>query len=176
MFSLICVWINDWVNNREAGDLRRYRANYDVIVMKNKCLCYTGMSHKSWFPFIRQWFLVTIPKVPKYDQTGTLYGPSDGNNMLTYLGRVTHLVNCVIIGEVMACRLFGAKPSPQAVMTHCQLDKLMYNSNQTTNIFTHANAFENVSAKWGPVCLSFEMLNWVSIVRHTCPVAGGQSD
>ena len=24
---------DDWVNNREAGDLRRYRAHYDVIVM-----------------------------------------------------------------------------------------------------------------------------------------------
>ena len=35
MFSLICVWINGWVNNREAGDLRRYRAHYDVIVMLN---------------------------------------------------------------------------------------------------------------------------------------------
>ena len=33
MFSLICVWINGWVNNREAGDLRRYRAHYCVIVM-----------------------------------------------------------------------------------------------------------------------------------------------
>ena len=33
MFSLICVWINDWVNNREAGDLRRYRARLDVTVM-----------------------------------------------------------------------------------------------------------------------------------------------
>ena len=33
MFSLICVWINYWVNNREAGDLIRYRAHYDVIVM-----------------------------------------------------------------------------------------------------------------------------------------------
>ena len=29
----ICVWINCWENNREAGDLRRYRAHYDVIVM-----------------------------------------------------------------------------------------------------------------------------------------------
>ena len=27
MFSLICVWINDWVNNREAGDLRRHRGH-----------------------------------------------------------------------------------------------------------------------------------------------------
>ena len=33
MFSLICVWINGWVNNREAGDLRRYRAHYDVTLM-----------------------------------------------------------------------------------------------------------------------------------------------
>ena len=33
IFSLICVWINGWVNNREAGDLRRHRAHYDVIVM-----------------------------------------------------------------------------------------------------------------------------------------------
>ena len=33
MFSLICVWINGWVNNGEAGDLRRYRARYDVTVM-----------------------------------------------------------------------------------------------------------------------------------------------
>ena len=33
MFSFICVWINGWLSNREAGDLRRYRAHYDVTVM-----------------------------------------------------------------------------------------------------------------------------------------------
>ena len=33
MFSLICVWIKIWVNNREAGDLRRHRCHYDVTVM-----------------------------------------------------------------------------------------------------------------------------------------------
>ena len=38
MFSLICVWINGWVNNREAGYLRRHRAHYDVNVMiASKC-------------------------------------------------------------------------------------------------------------------------------------------
>ena len=31
--SLICVWINDWANNREAGDLRRHRADSDVTAM-----------------------------------------------------------------------------------------------------------------------------------------------
>ena len=33
MFSLLCVWINGWVNNRVAGDLRRYPAHYDVTAM-----------------------------------------------------------------------------------------------------------------------------------------------
>ena len=34
IFSLICTWINGWVNNHEAGDLRRHPVHYDVIVMK----------------------------------------------------------------------------------------------------------------------------------------------
>ena len=34
MLSLICVWINCWVNNREAGDLRRHHGHYDVNVMR----------------------------------------------------------------------------------------------------------------------------------------------
>ena len=33
MFSLIWAWINGWVNNRDAGDLRCHRADYDVTVM-----------------------------------------------------------------------------------------------------------------------------------------------
>ena len=38
MFTLICARINDWVNNREAGDLRPHRGHYDVNVMYLKCL------------------------------------------------------------------------------------------------------------------------------------------
>ena len=33
MHSLIFAWINDWVNNGEAGDLRRHFSDYDVAVM-----------------------------------------------------------------------------------------------------------------------------------------------
>ena len=33
MFTLICARINGWVNNPEAGDLRRHCTHYDVIVM-----------------------------------------------------------------------------------------------------------------------------------------------
>ena len=33
MISLICAWMNGRVNTRETGDLRRYRAHHDVIIM-----------------------------------------------------------------------------------------------------------------------------------------------
>ena len=41
MFSFICAGTNGWVNNVEAGDLRRHRAHYDVIVM------WTNLTHAS---------------------------------------------------------------------------------------------------------------------------------
>ena len=33
MFSLICAWINGWVKNHEAGDLRCHCTHHDVTVM-----------------------------------------------------------------------------------------------------------------------------------------------
>ena len=33
MFYLICAWTNGWVNNREAGDLRRHHDHCDVTAM-----------------------------------------------------------------------------------------------------------------------------------------------
>ena len=47
MFSLICARIDGWVNNDEAGDLRRHRAHCDVIVMSN------SHSHRYMTPFIQ---------------------------------------------------------------------------------------------------------------------------
>ena len=58
MFSLICVWINVWVNNHEAGDLRRYRTHYDVIVM---------LAFKNWIYDI----LFALLTWPKSYQTAT---------------------------------------------------------------------------------------------------------
>ena len=34
VFSFICNWTYGWVSNRDAGDLRRHRAHYEVIVMR----------------------------------------------------------------------------------------------------------------------------------------------
>ena len=82
IFSLMCAWLNGWVNNREAGGLRRHRTHYDVSVMvitninfysaciqiwasygnvihSLKCpICIvwigmaTGVYYKRWWPFI----------------------------------------------------------------------------------------------------------------------------
>ena len=38
MFYLIFAWKNGWVNNREAGDLRRHHAHYNIIAMDNTVL------------------------------------------------------------------------------------------------------------------------------------------
>ena len=38
MFSSIWAWINNWVNNREPGDLRRLCTHYDTSVMTNVCI------------------------------------------------------------------------------------------------------------------------------------------
>ena len=43
MFIWSAPWINGWVNNREAGDLRRHRAHYDVIVMNASWI------HTNWW-------------------------------------------------------------------------------------------------------------------------------
>ena len=40
MFSLICAWLNGWVDNREACDLRRHRAHYAAIVTIFKCFIF----------------------------------------------------------------------------------------------------------------------------------------
>ena len=41
-FALRLNWINGWVNNREAGDLRRHRGHYSANVMWLRILEYNN--------------------------------------------------------------------------------------------------------------------------------------
>ena len=63
MFSLTCVWINDWVNNREAGDLRRHRGHYDINVMRAIVNTIVLMPVK-W-----SWRIWVNPRVPNQKRT-----------------------------------------------------------------------------------------------------------
>ena len=50
MLSLICTWINGWVSNGEAGDLKHHHAHYDVSVMMITLSfqCFTGPWAMIW--------------------------------------------------------------------------------------------------------------------------------
>ena len=58
MFSWIWVWINGWVNNREAGDLRRYGAHYDVSVMFRNERQYDGLGMCTFSLWLVQWSFI----------------------------------------------------------------------------------------------------------------------
>ena len=60
VFSFICVWINGWVNSRKAGELRRSRAHYDVIVMW--LYRYDGIPES----YPQQWLLGDMPYLEIY--------------------------------------------------------------------------------------------------------------
>ena len=55
MFSLICI--NGWVNNGEAGDLRRYRAHYDVTVILRKLCAHNHEIHQCCMDGWARWYL-----------------------------------------------------------------------------------------------------------------------
>ena len=54
-FRWSAPWINGWVNNHEAGDLRRHRAHYEVIVIY---ILYVSASACCWATSC-QWFETT---------------------------------------------------------------------------------------------------------------------
>ena len=96
MFSLIRVWINGWVNNREAGNLRRYRAHYDVIVMSTLNLWHLSISFN--FQMINRSI-----KIWDLNLCVCLCVRVNGSAFLT----------------VMVCRLFRAKALTKAMLIQC---------------------------------------------------------
>ena len=72
MFSLTCAPINDWVNNREAGDLRRRRGHCDAIVMLRCChlkyalkvSLYVNWYRHKWVNFIADWVMIDSTEWP----------------------------------------------------------------------------------------------------------------
>ena len=67
----ICAWINAWVNNPEAGDLRRRRAHYDVNLMRSH-----NRENKPWKRYESPWhwyWLVNGPQLILNDSINWLY-------------------------------------------------------------------------------------------------------
>ena len=58
MFSLICGWINDWPNNREACDLRRHCTHYDINVNVSPVLSEILANDASCWPPVDYWIVM----------------------------------------------------------------------------------------------------------------------
>ena len=99
MFSFICAWINGRVNNRKAGDLRRHHAHYDVTVMQ-----YEVMTDS---------LIKTMNNVVLLS-TMINSSPPCAAYMRQWIGSASV--------QIMACRLFGAKPLSEPMLGYCQLD------------------------------------------------------
>ena len=93
--------VNGWVNNHEAGDLRRYRAHYDVTVMCEWRTIHQTQSAGSWFN-------IKIPSYPyrKY-QCGdkTILRSSYLHNGNAYTGTMVFLYwsACWVISSSSCC-------------------------------------------------------------------------
>ena len=84
MFTLICARTNSWVNNREAGDLRRYRAHYDVIVMARVILQLVKFISTWWRHIIRLWHHIiwsTLAQLRKCCQSALSHNLNTGTNL-----------------------------------------------------------------------------------------------
>ena len=91
MFSLICAWTNDWVSNRDADDLRRHRANYDVTVMDRQC-SHGDVMEKKRFPH-------TGPVWGKPSVTGVFYSQSFAASLV--IASLNKQSSCPGIGNAM---------------------------------------------------------------------------
>ena len=83
MFSLICTWINRWVNNRGAGDLRRNHAHHDVTVMN-----YSWVQITAWrLPYRIKPFAFCRPCFP---ETGLTWPMDQGSTRKALLSKFGH--------------------------------------------------------------------------------------
>ena len=95
-------WIKGWVNKRQAGDLRRHRAHYDVIVMNRSCL-------ERWSADIRvhlhYWWNSTHTEVKPSIRQRVVMAPRDNGNM--YMGWQQHDIADVSLGIMLNSSALG---------------------------------------------------------------------
>ena len=100
MFSLICASIDGCVNNREAGDLRRHRAHYDVTVMVDLFVVSRTLSHsikienKNKLSLFGRVFLINV--ITQCDQFSSHWSSNVSSGYLRQWPRVTGCIWSII--------------------------------------------------------------------------------
>ena len=88
MFTLICTWINAWVNNREADDLRRHRPHYNVAVMSRHFKQYIFLVDNDEHAFREGLHKYASDK--QYDRDSSLMYSSNSTEPLWHVGHDAH--------------------------------------------------------------------------------------
>ena len=83
IFSLICAWINGWVNNGAAGNLRRYRVHSGVTVMEwRNQIVYKRFFARNYLWRSVSWGAIAITTARKEYMTCQLAERRAGNKLL----------------------------------------------------------------------------------------------
>ena len=141
MFSLICTRINGWVNNGEAGDLRRHCAHYDVTVM-GVSFANKDYSNKRWIEDIGKSLHEKQQRVLLLTQANNFNGGLVKQQLIShivetifihlsmsifpinYVGKVGRinchplvtqnaLIHFLIVSSVGGCHSYGSKTVPE---------------------------------------------------------------
>ena len=118
MGFFICARNNGWVNNRKAGDLRRNRAHYDVIVMRDTTRSPRPRKTPSWLIFCDFSQISDL-----YFQGQTLYWPHLRNGWFDWHEMKRKCVSC-IMGE----------PCDLDLWPHLRLFKVKFRNSCITRI------------------------------------------
>ena len=90
LMFFICSWINSWVNNREAGNLRCHGGHYDVIVIRS-----INWWQRSYITSYMRYIHCSFSKFATYNHLGLLsFGIADGNarcNMVIFFNEMNTL-------------------------------------------------------------------------------------
>ena len=116
MFSFTCAWTNGWANNRDASDLRRNHAHYDVTVMST----------------VGQWclFWVVSAQLHKGETTRSIddQNSSHNTNMKTKKLATHRLWNLHVTIIVVYCSAKSMAKSGKSVLLIIMFTRLTYRS------------------------------------------------
>ena len=183
MFSLICVWINGWVNSRKAGDLRHYRGHYDVSVMQGFCIifgdkirsfeiaseiCLNLAALRYWIERLQKrhvdharWRWWIINRLVIYRLGLSCYNLKRGKFLVNTLS-VAFLSRWTgsSLAQIMACSLCGATPFPFPIVT----SDLGLNPKEQTSARLQENIIESNQFSLTKVYMNFIFLLWWSFL------------
>ena len=122
MFSLVCAWINCWVNNHEASDLRRHRSHYDVTLMKK------GAENRIIKPMH---LMLVISELPKLTQQECIYFVQ----LRSYTGTI-YAFNPLWPGDVIWWHTCGSTLAQ--VMACCLMEQaITWNNDLSSSVLWH---------------------------------------